>query len=32
VNSCGFETGKFDEYLHLKAEHLIEFKAAYISK
>lgn len=32
VNSCGFKTGKFDEFLHLDAKRLIEFKAAYVSK
>ncbi len=32
VNSCGFKTGKIDEYLDLNAERLIEFKAAYVSK
>ena len=32
VNSCGFRTGIFDEYLHLNVERLIEFKAAYVSK
>src|SRR5690554_2606158 len=32
VNSCGFETGKIDESLHINSERLIEFKAAYVSK
>lgn len=32
VNSCGYKTGDFDEYLHLNAERLLEFKAAYVSK
>ena len=32
VNSSGFKTGGFDDYLHLNTEHLIEFKAAYVSK
>lgn len=32
VNSCGFKTGDFDNYLHLNSKRLIEFKAAYISK
>ncbi len=32
VNSCGFKTWELDEILDLKSEHLIEFKAAYISK
>lgn len=32
VNSCGFKTGIFDEYLDLNTERLIEFKAAYVSK
>ncbi|WP_191963498.1 NAD(P)-binding protein [Pseudotamlana haliotis] len=32
VNSCGFKAGAFDEFLHLNNEHLIEFKAAYVSK
>lgn len=32
VNSCGFKTGDFDNYLHLISKRLIEFKAAYISK
>ncbi|MHC1689956.1 MAG: hypothetical protein AB9833_03900 [Bacteroidales bacterium] len=32
VNSCGFNTGRIDEYLQLKADRLIEFKAAYVSK
>ena len=32
VNSCGFKTGKLDEFLHLNAKRLIEFKAAYVSK
>lgn len=32
VNSSGFKTGKLDEFLHLNAERLIEFKAAYVSK
>ena len=32
VNSCGFNTGQFDESLQLRPERLIEFKAAYVSK
>ena len=32
VNSCGFRTGKIDELLNFKTQHLLEFKAAYISK
>jgi len=32
VNSCGFRTGKIDESLHLNTQHMIEFKAAYVSK
>lgn len=32
VNSCGFETGELDQSLHLNAERLIEFKAAYVAK
>ena len=32
VNSCGFKTGELDESLHLNANRLIEFKAAYVSK
>ncbi len=32
VNSCGFNTGKLDGYLELKANRLIEFKAAYVSQ
>ncbi|PWH87142.1 FAD-dependent oxidoreductase [Brumimicrobium oceani] len=32
VNSCGFETGKIDDSLHIKSDRLIEFKAAYVSK
>jgi len=32
VNSSGFKSGKIDDSLNLNTEHLIEFKAAYISK
>ena len=32
VNSCGYKTGEFDEPLKLNSEHLIEFKASYLSK
>jgi len=32
VNSSGFQTAKVDEYLQLKSNRLIEYKAAYISK
>ena len=32
VNSCGFNTSKFDNSLQLKPERMIEFKAAYIAK
>ncbi|OBQ56582.1 FAD-dependent oxidoreductase [Tamlana sp. s12] len=32
VNSSGFKTGDFDASLRIKADRLIEFKAAYVSK
>ncbi len=31
MNSCGYKTGVFDEFLQLNVERLIEFKAAYVS-
>ncbi|AUS07025.1 FAD-dependent oxidoreductase [Pseudotamlana carrageenivorans] len=32
VNSSGFKAGDFDASLRIKTKHLIEFKAAYVSK